>query len=505
VQNCDTSDPIQTPAKVSVSHANLYLAFLLAVIAVFYVLTLRQGHVWGDDFAMFIHHAQNIVERRPYADTGYVYNPAVAVYGPRTYPPVFPILMTPLYRLFGLNLMPMKMEIILFFVMTLAVLFPLWHRDLGTGYTLALIAILGFNPVFWAAKDSVLSDLPFLQFFYSAVALVQGSPRDGKRWWLWAALVGTILHLALGTRTAGIALLPGLVLYDLLRYRRITRLTGIALAVCGVLALMQNHFIKPVPAGYLEQVRLITWHTVLLNVVGYSRVLAGFWTASVRNTFSFALLAIVALLTLAGVFFQRKRGFTIVEAFLVPYLCVILLWPFSAGIRIAFPFVPWIVFLALTGLRELSLRVAPRYSTTAACGLLLLISVPYIQAYAAMDFGPIRQNTSLPEFAQLCQAVRQQTSPDDILIYYRARALSLYTARSASTYNFHGTQSELMQYSQKIHVAYIITTSAFHDDGGFLVAYVQQYSSDFDLIYRNPQFSLYRVHSPGSRTASLSR
>lgn len=505
MQNCDTYDPIQAPAKISGSHPNSYLTFLLAIIAVFYLLTLRPGHVWGDDFAMYIHHAQNIVERHPYADTGYIYNAAIPVYGPRAYPPVFPLLLAPLYKLFGLNLMPMKVEQILFFVITLAAVFALWHRDLGTEYALALIAILGFSPVFWAAKDSVLSDLPFLLFFYSAAALVRGGPRDGKRWWLWAALVGTILYVALGTRTAGIALLPGLVLYDVLRYRRITRFTGVALAVCATFALMQNHFLKPIPAGYLEQVRLITWHTVLLNIVAYSRALAGFWTASVRNAFSFAVLAIVALLTLAGIFFPRRRGFTIVEAFLVPYLFVILLWPFSAGIRIAFPFVPWIVFLALTGLREFTARIAPRYSTAATCGLLLLVSVPFIQAYVAMDFGPIRQNTSLPEFTQLCQAVRQQTSPDDVLIYYRARALSLYTARPASTYNFHGTQSELMQYSQKIHAAYIITTTAFHDDGGFLAGYVQQYSSDFDLIYRNPQFSLYRIHSPDSRTASRSR
>lgn len=505
MQNCDTSDAIQAPAKISGSRAKLYLTFLLGVIACFYGLTLRQGHVWGDDFAMYIHHAENMIEGRPYADTGYVYNPAVPVYGPRAYPPVFPILLAPLYKLFGVNLIPMKMEQILFFVMTLAVLFALWHRDLGTDYTLALIAILGFSPVFWAAKDSVLSDLPFLLFFYSAAALVRDAPRTGKRWWFWAALVGTILYLALGTRTAGVPLLPGLVLYDMLRYRRITRLTGVALAVCGTLALMQNHFIKPVPAGYMEQVRLITWHTVLLNVVAYSRVLAGFWTASVRNPFSFVVLAIVALLTLAGIFFRHRRGFTIIEAFLVPYLCVILLWPFAAGIRIAFPFVPWIVFLALTGLGELSRRLAPRYSITAACGFLLLISVPYIQAYAAMDFGPIRQNTSLPEFAQLCQAVREHTGPDDVLIYYRARALSLYTARPASTYNFHGTQSELMEYSQNIRATYLITTSAFHDDGGFLSQYVQSYSLNFDLIYQNPQFSLYRIHSTDSRTASLPR
>ena len=43
------------------------LVLLLAVIGAFYVLTLRQGHRWGDDFAMYILHARNIAEGRAYS------------------------------------------------------------------------------------------------------------------------------------------------------------------------------------------------------------------------------------------------------------------------------------------------------------------------------------------------------------------------------------------------------------------------------------------------------
>ena len=48
---------------------------LILLIALFYGLTIRQGHEWGDDFAMYIHHAENIAAHRPYAATGYIYNP----------------------------------------------------------------------------------------------------------------------------------------------------------------------------------------------------------------------------------------------------------------------------------------------------------------------------------------------------------------------------------------------------------------------------------------------
>jgi hypothetical protein len=52
---------------------HLWLILLLITIAVFHTATIRPGHIWGDDFAMYIHHARNIVEGRPYAQTGYLY------------------------------------------------------------------------------------------------------------------------------------------------------------------------------------------------------------------------------------------------------------------------------------------------------------------------------------------------------------------------------------------------------------------------------------------------
>ena len=41
----------------------------------FYLATIREGHDWGDDFSMYIRHAQNIAHGEPYAETGYIYNP----------------------------------------------------------------------------------------------------------------------------------------------------------------------------------------------------------------------------------------------------------------------------------------------------------------------------------------------------------------------------------------------------------------------------------------------
>ncbi len=61
--------------------SNFLLAVTVLGIAAWHLLTIRAGHDWGDDFSLYIHHAKNIVEGQPYADTGYLYNPRPAARG----------------------------------------------------------------------------------------------------------------------------------------------------------------------------------------------------------------------------------------------------------------------------------------------------------------------------------------------------------------------------------------------------------------------------------------
>lgn len=101
-------------------------------------------------------------------------------------------------------------------------------------------------------------------------------------------------------------------------------------------------------------------------------------------------------------FAQRSRGFTFVEAALIPYLAIFVFSPFSVGVRIVFPVVPWIGYLALSGLKGVVEKRAPRYSPGAAWALILLMAVPYGQFYRKDKFDPIRETSGLPEFNQLC-------------------------------------------------------------------------------------------------------
>jgi hypothetical protein len=470
-----------------------YIVALLLAIGIFHASTVRQGHIWSDDFAMYVHHAQNIVEARPYADTGYIYNPSIPVYGPTFYPPVYPLLLAPVYRMFGLDMIPMKLEQVLFLLLALTAIYACWRRDLGLGYTLALVALLGFNPEFWIAKDNVLSDIPFLFFFYLTSLLVRSARRDLVGWWGWSAMIGVAIYLGIGTRAVGMALWAGLLLYDVLRFRTITRFTAVSVMVCGAFLVLQPHIVGVSPSGYPHKPP--TLHTIARNADAYARVSASFWVGSAPNFFRYIVLGLFGTLVLTGFMFRSKHGFTFLEAALVPYLTIIILWPFPAGVRMVFPAVPWVGYLAISGFKYLAKKLVPSYLPAAASVLFLLIAVCYMQSYRKLSFGPIRQTTGLPEFNQVCQAVRDETAPQDAIVYFRARALSLYTGRPASAYNYLGSDAELWRWVENIHAKYLITTNAFDDDGGFLLRFARSNAPNLGLVCENVNFKLYRVRS----------
>jgi hypothetical protein len=444
---------------------------------------------------MYVHEAKNLAEGRPYIDTGYIYNPATPRYGPRTYPPIFPLMLAPAYRLFGLNLRPMKMEQIVFILAALAAMYMLWWPELGHGLSLALVAILGFNPKLWAAKDEVTSDLLFLFLFYLAALVIERAPHESSQWWRSSLLAGLLLYLAAGTRTIGNALGLGMLLYGCARHKRRAWFAALAATVWGACAFLQWRWIGHGEASYLDHFHP-TLRATLENMRVYGRALAAFWTASIHNQFSLAVLAMVAVLGIVGLRARLQHGLAVVEYFLAPYLVVLLLFPHAIGIRGAWPLLAWTVFLALSGLR--CLTAPSKHAIASTCALLALIAATYIQGYRNADFGPIREQDGLPEFNELCGTIRQNTAPGDVLIFYRARALSLYTERPASTYNPFGTDRELWHWIGDIHATYIVTTDAFNEDGGYLKRFVNNYSGNLAPAFHNAAFTLYRI-TAGSR------
>src|SRR5688572_382352 len=66
--------------------------------------TFTGTHIWGDDWAMYVQQARLIAEGRPLSETRYIWYPEAAHIAPPAYPVVFPLLLTPVFVRYGLNI-----------------------------------------------------------------------------------------------------------------------------------------------------------------------------------------------------------------------------------------------------------------------------------------------------------------------------------------------------------------------------------------------------------------
>ena len=471
------------------------LGLMLLIIGVFYCTTIRPGHNWGDDFALYIHHAENIAYGHPYGDTGYIYNPAFPGVGPRNYPPVFPVLLAPVYYFFGLNLTAMKVEGVLLFLLILLLVYNFFRDKLPFPYALALVVLLGLNPFFWDEKDTVLSDEPFLLFFYLAVNLAYYSRREGSTWWRWAALTGLGLYLCYGTRTIGIMLLPGLALYDLVRWRKLTRFTLVVGATCAALILAQWLLIGAGESSYRDEFHP-TVSAFLSNIDRYLKDLILPWYLEPLTFYTAAVYGLIALLALVGAYLRFRKGWTVHEYLLVFYLIFVVVWPKNQGIRLLFPLVPLYLYYMLLGLLTVTQRWNPRLPAAALGALLLLVGVDYANDYRKADFGAIQETNGQQSFNELCRFVRTSTSKKDVFLIWRARSFALFTDRRASVYYLTGSLNDnaaLWHYLAKIHADYIVTSDIFPSDRQLLDPFLQRNRNDLDLVYQNADFRVYRI------------
>ncbi|HEV8421347.1 MAG TPA: hypothetical protein VGR13_08340 [Actinomycetota bacterium] len=463
-------------------------------VAMFQILTLRAGHRWGDDFAMYIHHAKNIAEGIPYADTGYIYNTHTQQ-GPATYPPVFPLLLAPVYKAFGLDLGPMKVEVVVFFAGALLLFGLLLRTELPPPVLLAFLVILGFSPFFWQAKDDVLSDFPFLFFLALSLLLIHRAP-DWERRFKWRPLypigTGAALYLAVGTRPVGLALVPTLLAADWVRNRRLTRMTFVPLAVLIVLLGLQSIFVHG-GGGYLDQL-LPTPASVGRNVAGYARALQRIWQADRTGAELPVLYWVLAALTITGFVMRLRRGVTVIEIWPVMYCIPILLWHSRPVARYLIPWIPFFVFFALVGAVAVGVFLRKKLGVAGSVILpaILVVGIllTYARVYARTDFGPIAGGPTSPAAGRLWSFVKDRTSEQDVFVFIKPRALSLFTGRPASAYYEPKDERELWAYVREIHARYVIVGPLDH---AYLRRFVRSYQHELTEVFSVGQFVVYDV------------
>ena len=485
-------------------------ALCALLIGMFFLTTIREGHDWGDDFSQYIRHAQNLARGEPYADTGYIYNPLNPVVGPRVYPPGFPLLLAPVVGMFGLDLRPMKILVLGFFVGSLLVMVRLFRTVLPTPHLTALVVIVGLNPFFWELKDHVLSDVPFLFFCLLSLALfTQADVPDasrGRRATL-AVLSGVAAYAAYATRPLAVTLIPCFVAHDLARHRRIGPNATLATAVVMTLAGVQHVFWFR-DTSYFDQVSN-PLAAVRQNAFAYLQALADLWENGYSNRAR--KIAFLAATGLAAVGYGKsfQGGPSVLQLFPLLYVAPVMLWPSYQGMRLLIPIVPFYVCYCLLGVHRIDAAAARRWGTAnAVLGVFLAaVLASYACRYSTLTFGPLAEGIAKQESRELFEFVRIATNPDDVLVFSRPRALALMTGRRVSGGYSPDDPCRLWQYIREIGATYVITGPApdrFNGDALYLGQFIARFGDDLRRVMANRDLAVYRIHRDPCRPGNQS-
>lgn len=224
------------------------------------------------DYSQYIMHARALLHGG-YADIGYLYHPEAADIGPRMYPPGLPLLLAPLVAIGGVDsilLHLFSVACILLFGVTA------WLRlarsvDSRVAACGIAIALLGMEAML--ASLVPMSDLPFCAALWLLFLVVDWPDAWSRRRVVLVTVVGFAL---VGTRLAGVAIVPALGVYWLLHRRTLGLRPLIPVLIWGGAGLvvvaagaMANSYANPIGASHFD--------------------LAGRLTALVRN-YRYALL-----------------------------------------------------------------------------------------------------------------------------------------------------------------------------------------------------------------------
>lgn len=437
------------------------LVFLLGAIA---LINHFSGHDWGGDFALYMRQAKalaigNIGE--VLSDNRFsVDNSGWHTFSPYSYPWGWPLLIAPLYAVFGLNYEVFKFVEVLAFCLFLSTFFILVRRRAGTLPATLLTLLFGLSPIYIGGTGTVLSDIPYLGFVGLSLwwmdrcrmrGLIEGASRNEL------IVMGLLLVYTYNIRREGITLVFALAALHIvsLKARPVKVLRDVnwkrvsipyVTFFFGVIVfhlLLPTVLLPSAPGTGLQNVssRVDYYRDILAQQIGLQRPgspieLLGSESAGHRALFYLVVLGAIGLVARL---WQRREEDAAIAAFLACSSLLMLVSPYQEG-RYLFTITPFLAYFAYQAVptvihlyfpqNRMGFRIVTALSAVALFGLVIpnarvtAESTDYHLDYTYVVHGP-----ESPDAQEMFEAVRQYTRADDVILFFRARPMTLYADR----------------------------------------------------------------------------
>ncbi len=477
--------------------------FLLSLLCLpLFFINVRDSHDWGDDFAGYIHQAENIINGIPQSKTGFLYNEdfhdlsVVTDIG-------FPLLIAPVYYFRGNDVKAFLLFIsFILYLLSFAMMYY-YNRYFSPLISVFLILIIFYNPWTLDFKSEILSDIPFTLFLMLSVNffLARGITKP-----LNCIILGIMAGYLISIRAVGMAFPLALLCLFIKTLIHTTDKNDkmnliknnfiIAASIIGVYFILNKLlFIIPSQASYLvpDQLNLKNLgSTFLLNLNNYFLSIHTFFRGLGRYEFlkiTASSLAVVSLLT--GMIYKYKEKIDFIDFLVAIYLVTIMF--LGGNYRYLFPMLPFLVYYMVIGLERIKLNLnINKNIVISVLGVFVLMQYYPEDKWIINNQEKIKNGPQETASVEAFGYIKKNIPKNSVIVFVKPRALALYTDRIGMINEPTSDLKKLKSKFEKMGANYLLIHTELTPETK-LIKYIEEYKDEVKFIWNNEKFFLYKI------------
>jgi hypothetical protein len=435
------------------SHTLTYALVIALSAAVLSFFNLTRDNGWGDDFAGYILQARSIVR----GDMDELVSKNILAVerssgdlAPANYPWGFPLMLAPVYALFGTKVLALKLVLTLCHALLVLAAFLLARTRLSAFASLILAAVIAYNAVLITeGQGEILSDLPFALFSTIALWLIVRPAADSSTRRAEVGrgiLTGVAIFMAVFIRPNGLLLLvplgamhlPGLQRESVAGRRSAARAVLVPAVTVGLLHALQASLF---PSAALRDVSFSIAPASLWSMLLYYLPLPAYFFRHLGPA-AWLIYGVQVALIVLSLLAHWRRDLPL-HAFVLATIVLYVAFPYKQGVRYLYPVWPVLVVLTFDGIQAAAQRLGPAQGRRLKTFLLILWSAVALLSLgigtrlAALNMAQNRSQPGRtwgafsPGSTAMFDFISDHTPPDSVIIFYKPRAMRLRTERDA--------------------------------------------------------------------------
>lgn len=470
---------------------------LIAVLLPLLFINIKSSHDWGDDFAQYIHQAENILNGKSQNETGYIFNENYFL-GPQSYPVGFPIILA-IVNLFSSGTIEAYNICMSFFLLLFGInVFVLLRRTFSLWIVLISTILIIYNPYFLNFKTEILSDLPF-----AVVALLVINMSFNSRSISNSLIVGLLIAFSIHIRSAGFALLLAYLLVEFLKRpsqflkQKTTLVFGAAFL--GLFLLL--HFVFSCNSSYVFDYDVnAIWFNGNDHISDNVDKLLLFFQIEKEHYYKHigfvmsAMFLAFSIFALAGELLKGKL--TILAAFVITYFMMLFVFPHgNAGLRFLIPIIPILFYYCLVSFKASVSAMQLPITRVRVLGFVFVLCVSFSyyknvsQIISSQD--NIVDGPYIPEAQQLFKEIKENVTDNEVVAFQKPRALALYTNKKSVALSPDAGYTAIRKELKKFNVNFIAID--LNEGAKAEEFYLTGDTTVCKELFKNSRFKLYKV------------